>query len=298
MTNRSKMILGLASLLGVTAGATAVSGFAWFVTTKTADVEVTNIGVYSKNPTLSVNVKNLKGLLKTNDEANDFDLVTDTAHDAGLTDISSSDGIHFFDPVWQSANEGLKATEFKPATEGVQYLSFDMEFVKPSDGSLYIFLDRPYIKAKVQNNEKDEEAAAVARVAFSKKADEQSELANILTLGNHAESGYEKGLKPGVGSYAADGDYTIANEVQNCQNLYVSQDINYSVRSTGVKSPADMFITEVTSTANVTVHVTIWLEGTSHVTAATGDNSKPIGGQIEVKLPIVAFTTATDSNNP
>lgn len=295
MKNRSKMILGLASLLGVTAGATAVSGFAWFVTTKTADVEVTNIGVYSKNPTLSVNIKELKGLVRTNNANNDFDLETDTTNEAGLTDISSSDGIHFFDPEWQAASEGLKATKFNAAEEGVQYLSFDLEFVKPNEGSLYIFLDRPSIKAKVSNDEEDKEAAAVARVAFSKKATAQSELENVLTLGNQTGDGYNKGLKPGVGAYGQ-GDYTILNEVQDCENLYAPSETNYSALSTGVMSPENMFITQVTSTANVTVHVTIWLEGTSHVTAATGDNSKPIGGQIEVKLPIVAFTTATAAN--
>ena len=54
MTKKSKMILALASLLGVSAGATAVSGFAWFTTTKQANVNVTNIGVYSKSSALAI----------------------------------------------------------------------------------------------------------------------------------------------------------------------------------------------------------------------------------------------------
>lgn len=54
MTKKSKMILALASMLGVSAGATAVSGFAWFTTTKKADVNVTNIGVYSKSSNLAL----------------------------------------------------------------------------------------------------------------------------------------------------------------------------------------------------------------------------------------------------
>lgn len=294
MKTRSKMILGLASLLGVTAGATAVSGFAWFVTTKTADVEVTKIGVYSKNPTLSVSVKNLQGLQRTNDVANDFDL--ETTATAGLTDISSNDGIHFYDPTWQAAGEGKKATKFEVANEGEQYLSFDMEFVKPSEGSLFIFLDQPSIKAATAEDEEDEEAADVARVAFSQKATPSAtELTNVLTLGRETGTGYDKGLTTAVESLAANGDYTVANYLDDCENLYEPADIDYSVRSTGVKRAQDMFITEVTSDANVTVHVTIWLEGSSHVSDETGDNSKPIGGEIEVKLPIVAFTTATNA---
>ena len=54
MTKKSKMTLALASMLGITAGATAVSGFAWFTTTKSADLDITNIGVYSKSSALSV----------------------------------------------------------------------------------------------------------------------------------------------------------------------------------------------------------------------------------------------------
>ena len=50
MTKKSKMTLALASMLGITAGATAVSGFAWFATTKSADIDITNIGVYNNNP--------------------------------------------------------------------------------------------------------------------------------------------------------------------------------------------------------------------------------------------------------
>ena len=54
MTKKSKMTLALASMLGITAGATAVSGFAWFTTTKSATVDVTNIGVYSKSSALDI----------------------------------------------------------------------------------------------------------------------------------------------------------------------------------------------------------------------------------------------------
>ena len=54
MTKKSKMTLALASMLGITAGATAVSGFAWFTTTKAATVDITNIGVYSKSSALAV----------------------------------------------------------------------------------------------------------------------------------------------------------------------------------------------------------------------------------------------------
>jgi len=365
MKNRSKMILGLASLLGVTAGATAVSGFAWFVTTKTADVEVTKIGVYNNNPSLSVLVGGLKGVKRTNSAANDFNLeagkdstsftesatgdgtktafvltniplntpkayvdgvetagtYTSADHtftfnaapannakiefvyvdNAPLTDVSSIDGVNIYDPTWQTAYEGLKATRIPKATAGEQYISFDLTFKAVETGSLKIFLDRPTIKAKETNTTAaDTEAADVARVGFSIGG------SNVLTISNkqHDDEGYEKGIdSTKVASYPTAGDdqgrncetqdavqgYTVANVLSNCQNLWKPSLDNYSIRSTAPAADAEhMYITTV-SNADVIVHVSIWLEGTSNVDALTGNNSDPIGGEINVKLPIVAF---------
>ena len=362
------MILGLASLLGVTAGATAVSGFAWFVTTKTADVEVTKIGVYNNNPSLTVLVGSLKGVKRTNSAANDFNLeagkdttsftqsetgdgttaeftlnnplntpkaYVDGVEAAGtyssatkkftfdaapannakiefvyvdnapLTDVSSIDGVNIYDPTWQTAYEGLKATRIKKATAGEQYISFDLTFKAVETGSLKIFLDRPTIKAKENNTTAaDNEAADVARVGFSIGG------TNVLTLSNkefnaeHEDTGYEKGIDSAkVASYPTAGDdfgrncedqdaiqgYTVADVLSNCQNLWKPSLENYSIRSAAPTADAKhMYITTV-SNADVVVHVSIWLEGTSNVDPVTGNNSDPIGGEINVKLPIVAF---------
>lgn len=358
MTNRSKMILGLASLLGVTAGATAVSGFAWFVTTKTAEVNLTNIGVYNNNPSLSVTVSNFNGVTKANDATNNFDLVADvdttngyetktgdgtnkdfdlsgvpaagvtpkayinnvlvpvdaydsvnhivTLHDApangqevrfvycngaALTDISSIDGVTFYDPIWQAAGEGTKATKIPYATTS-QYLSFDMTFAAPAAGNsaLSIFLDRPTIKAATEGVAADDAAASVARVAFTIGG------VNKLTLSNNVAATHKKGLSKALVEEGATnanttaGDYTILNYVEDCENLYVPSLVDYSVLSSQAEDAEHMFLTKVTN-ANVTVHVSIWLEGTSGVDAK-GDYSAPIGGEIAVKLPIVAFTSA------
>lgn len=362
MKNRSKMILGLASLLGVTAGATAVSGFAWFVTTKTAEVAVTNIGVYNTNPSLSVTVNNFQGVTQANNVTNHFDLVADVdssngyetatgdgstvtfdiagtpaagvtpkayvdnvlvpvdsydsvnkkitlasapangkeirfvyCNGAALTDISSVDGLTFFDPIWQAASEGTKATKIPYGTT-TQYIAFDMTFAAPAAGNsaLSIFLDRPTIKAAAPGTAADDAAASVARVAFSINS------ANVLTLSNSTGTNFNKGIKAskvedyyGDGTKNArttDGDYTIANVLDTCQNLYQPSLVDYSVLSSQTEDAEHMFLTKVTN-SNVTVHVSIWLEGTSGVDGK-GDYSAPIGGEIAVKLPIVAFTSA------
>ncbi len=76
MTKKSKMTLALASMLGITAGATAVSGFAWFTTTKSAVVDITNIGVYSTSSGLDVTLKQChKGVTEANAGEGDVNLV-------------------------------------------------------------------------------------------------------------------------------------------------------------------------------------------------------------------------------
>ena len=80
MTKKSKMTLALASMLGITAGATAVSGFAWFTTTKSATVDVTNIGVYSTSSNLNVTFyQNIKGCADQSTQAGDVDVVAQSA---------------------------------------------------------------------------------------------------------------------------------------------------------------------------------------------------------------------------
>lgn len=352
MKNRSKMILGLASLLGVTAGATAVSGFAWFVTTKTADVTVTNIGVYNNNPSLSVNVTNMKGVVRTNNAANDFDLkaandtsdfmeekdangvsyvlsqaplaqpkayvdgaeVSVASYDAGtktvtlsaapeagkkvrfvycdkaaLTDVSSKDGINFYDPTWQAAHEGTKATKIPTAKAGEQYITFDMEFAAPTTGSLNVFLDRPKITALDTDNDADNEAAAVTRVAFSTDTD-----GTVLIISNNVGDEYNKGISKtkvdAQNASTAAGDYTVTSFLDPCgEKLVVPSETNYSVLSSVADLDAAHNYIATINGSDVTVHVAIWLEGTSHVDALTGNNSTPIGGEINVRLPIVAF---------
>ena len=358
MKNRSKMILGLASLLGVTAGATAVSGFAWFVTTKTAAVNVTNIGVYNNNPSLTMHINNPEGITQIANTGNDYSFsavkdsttasetatgdgtktafvltgapvrvptayvdgkLTATTYDSGtntvtftggapasgaaikfvywdnaaLTDISSIDGVNFYDPTWQVANEGKKATIIPTATAGEHYISFEMEFVAPTEGSLEVFLDRPTITAKDPGKAADVAAASVARVGFATAG-----TTNKLTISNNVAAGYEKGISKSLvedygdghvnANTTPDGDYTITNVLANCQNLVVPSTENYSILSAAPTKDASHNHIATINGADVTVLVTIWLEGTSAVNA-DGNYSDPIGGEINVSLPIVAF---------
>lgn len=100
MTKKSKMTLALASMLGITAGATAVSGFAWFTTTKSATVDITNIGVYSTSSDLDVRLKNpIKGC------------IDDTEHPSSRGDLNLIGGTATT-PTVETFTAGATQTEY------------------------------------------------------------------------------------------------------------------------------------------------------------------------------------------
>lgn len=111
MTKKSKMILGLASMLGVSAGATAVSGFAWFITTKSATVDITNIGVYSTSSGLDVQLKTIHQGLTVNDSPA-------TAHNIDLLGAT------------ESKTETILATEANQTTFNLQKYASAITSVK------------------------------------------------------------------------------------------------------------------------------------------------------------------------
>lgn len=108
MTKKSKMTLALASMLGITAGATTVSGFAWFATTKSADIDITNIGIYSKSSSLDLRLKAGAPLVGCTDS----------------TTLASSQGdINLVGAVGESVTESQDAAASQVAFELKQYAS-------------------------------------------------------------------------------------------------------------------------------------------------------------------------------
>ena len=92
MTKKSKLVLAMASMLGITAGATAVSGFAWFATAKSADLDISNIGIYSKSSGLNVNLltSNLVGVTDNSSTTGNIHLIGATG--AATSETFEGDG--------------------------------------------------------------------------------------------------------------------------------------------------------------------------------------------------------------
>lgn len=145
MTKKSKLVLAMASMLGITAGATAVSGFAWFTTTKSADLDITNIGVYSKSSALSAVWKQAnKGCVNDSSSEGDINVVgatgsakTDTDKGNGtkteftLTQYASAqptvkvDGVAYSGTVTWAAGNTAKTVTLDPAPANNTTVTFE-----------------------------------------------------------------------------------------------------------------------------------------------------------------------------
>lgn len=113
MKKRS-MILALASMLGISAAATAVSGFAWFTTTTTADIASHNYKVAAAQGSLQI----AAGSTKVNcgctvAESSNTAVIAPTTGKY-LTDVSSINGEDFF----KAYNINTQENSFEVKSEG------------------------------------------------------------------------------------------------------------------------------------------------------------------------------------
>ncbi len=96
MKKTKKLIVGgLIGMLGIVAATTATSGVAWFTTTRTAAVSITNLVATAAegNLTIANGGYTEEGLTQTINSGANSSTIAATAQ---LTDVSSCDGVNFF----------------------------------------------------------------------------------------------------------------------------------------------------------------------------------------------------------
>ncbi len=127
MKKRS-MILALASMLGISAAATAVSGFAWFTTQTTASIKSANYKVGAAQGGLGITegavLNNCTTNAKTTDKTfTNNEVVITPTQDGVLADVSSRDGANFYKLSNIVTKEGEESADFvventKPTATG------------------------------------------------------------------------------------------------------------------------------------------------------------------------------------
>ncbi len=144
MKNKTKLVLGLASLLGVTAAAGTTAGFAWFTTTRTATVSLTSANVYSDFGDLSIayTAVDSNGITHDATKTNTLAIAATT----GVTDISG-DGKTFFKPVWKADNGTAQPTaatsisSISNASDKTYYVQFGVALYNSGKTSFKVYLE-------------------------------------------------------------------------------------------------------------------------------------------------------------
>ncbi|MCF0113110.1 MAG: hypothetical protein HUJ60_03970 [Bacilli bacterium] len=130
MKAKSKVMLGLAAMLGVSAAVASYSTYAWFITTRIASVKIDSVGARSNDGSLyltglddtCINLPQYKlddAVAGEDDQGTEltFAYKTDGSDNIPLTDVSS-DGKTFYKPIWNAKTHGNGHSNDTPTTEG------------------------------------------------------------------------------------------------------------------------------------------------------------------------------------
>ncbi|MCQ2799919.1 MAG: hypothetical protein MJ228_04070 [Bacilli bacterium] len=159
MKNRSKMILGLASMLGISAGAAAISGFAWFTTQRTADISASNFKVGSGDGTLKIS--SAGSLVNCAIETNANNTVAINPSTGELEDVSSGDGKTFHKVLLSTNKQSVDhivledGSKSKVNTNQMVYISWNVKVENVGPGTkLNVFAsnDGPIFKQNLANS--------------------------------------------------------------------------------------------------------------------------------------------------
>lgn len=212
MKNKTKIVVGLSSLLAVTASIGAYSTFAWFTTTRVATVNVTSATVYSNYGKLLVSYADTQpaqGVDYTTTSGTVTDGVTPVTGISSsinnATDISGSGKVgEFYKPTWVPGTEGtgasaipaavngLKIGTTTPATSDSYYIAYNLKFWNKGTVAINVYFNsttllvahqslttRPTEEGAAQTAydtqlAKDEAARKSTRVAVYEGTDEKS----------------------------------------------------------------------------------------------------------------------------
>lgn len=148
MKAKSKVMLGLAAMLGVSAAVASYSTYAWFITTRIASVKIDSVGAKSNDGSLQlvgitdscINLPQYKLGTATGTDGvtgSELSFAYTATDNISLTDVSS-DGKTFYKPIWNAKTHGNGHSNDTPASSGAavtnQLSASDIKNVTTGDG--------------------------------------------------------------------------------------------------------------------------------------------------------------------
>ena len=256
MNNKTKIMLGLSALTAGTLAAGATGTLAWFTTNKTAKATYTNIRAQGTQGALNIAIG--KVTTDSNDGTNAGGDTTATG--AVLSDVSSKDGLNFYQPDWTSVsgNEASFNSIQDVSTKDGYFTQFTVTISIPENTANTDKLDISLLGVTIKGTA-GETLAGWTRVAVNTVA---------------AKDDSKNFLKTGTGNET----YLFQNDAAEGHTKYITsaKDVAGKMTDDGVlgtvtpriaKETLDTKITPEAwknkgQKATFTMGVSVWLEGT------------------------------------
>jgi hypothetical protein len=309
MKNKSKVILGLSSILAVSAGVAGVSTFAWFTTQRTASATVASLSVHSRDGSISLKAGTVDngGITTTSTSYSYAASLTGTG---SMNDVSSADGKKFYHPNWKAGKEGVEAGSITEITSNtsptaLSFREFTLTFknggTAGTDNAFDIYLTAGSKIEGATSDAVNQHAATAMRMAIL-----DSTKTTLLAYWQYGVEGVAAATPTAVKPYqynavsmtadtGAKTAYTIADHYLVNQALNTKATLGTSgttcdfadVNTATADQKAKQKITTSALAAGdeVTVDVRFWIEGTADV-CTTSDAD---GGIAQATLQFAAL---------
>jgi len=289
MKNKTKVVVALASLLAVTSGIGAYSTFAWFTTTRTAQVNLTSAKVYSNYGKLLVAygaTQPNQGTAYTTTDGTVTDGVTPVAAiDAttvaqNATDISGSGKIGaFYKPTWIPGHETQQASAIEAVTNGLDdgvsyYIAFTLTFWNKGTSAIDVYYNST--AAITGADTAGVEAAKATRIAVY----DGTTAVSVWQGATDTAYSYISSNTTGT-AYGAVG--TLSTYTQDTAPFHAGSFAN-TVQKGFTATTGQTLITNLAAGGNKDLTFTSWIEGT-----ATAADNASIGGTVNLQLDFAAL---------
>lgn len=303
MNNKSKLVLGLSAMLAATVGVAATGTFAWFTTTRVAQVNVTSATVYSSYGKLAVAyaaTQPAQGAtaISASGTGTPADPIALSATTNNMTDISGN-GNTFYKPTWLPGYEGTSCSAMptSPNTAtNAYYVAFALTFTNSGTASIDVYFDSTTV-LKAHDTEGDAatidaNAMKATRVAVW-TTQETPTLVSLWQQETDA-AGY-KYISAATGTaYSTDTTYggtlTTLTSGTGSFNVGAYTAVKKGFESTAKAGQKLCTLTSTGATATTTLTFTMWLEGTATTavnTDAVAHNA--IGGKVDAEFHFAAL---------
>ena len=285
MNNKTKIMLGLSVLTAGTLAAGATGTLAWFTTNKTATATYKNITAVGTQGNIKAAITTLNGDVADNTNGAAVTVANSTAK---ISDVSSNDGITFYQPDWKGAAGNGTNIEFNKinTVTGVSgyYLQYLVTITNQSEDDV---ADNT-VKLDLSGITIDGEATLAnwTRVAlnlgvkkttdgkFLEKDDTKTDEQKTFVIQNDIASGNCRFVNPNKENHGS----TMGSVLDDVEGIKKASAID--------STNAIEIASSLAKGATISVGVSVWLEGTM---ADTQETAK--GKAVNVSLTFTASST-------